>query len=101
MENESVRVREYRDGPGDRTQPHDHPDSVMVTLSTFRRRLDSDGQSREVAFEPGAVLWLPAQRHSGENIGLTETHVVFVELKGPSHERRADSPPPALGPTLG
>jgi hypothetical protein len=24
---------------------------------------------------------LPAQRHSGENIGDTETHVLFVELK--------------------
>ena len=25
--------------------------------------------------------WLPAQQHAGENIGNTETHVLFVELK--------------------
>ena len=31
---------------------------------------------------PAAVArWLPAQRHSGENIGETDTHTFFVELK--------------------
>jgi hypothetical protein len=25
--------------------------------------------------------WLPAQQHAGENIGDTDTHVLFVELK--------------------
>jgi quercetin dioxygenase-like cupin family protein len=39
FENERVRVLEYRDAPGARTSPHDHPDSVMVTLSGFERRL--------------------------------------------------------------
>jgi hypothetical protein len=29
------------------------------------------------------VRWLGAQVHSGENIGATPTHVVFVELKEP------------------
>lgn len=32
--------------------------------------------------EAGTVSWLPAQQHHGENIGDTETHVLFVELKG-------------------
>ena len=27
------------------------------------------------------MRWLDAQVHSGENIGQTATHVVFVELK--------------------
>ena len=45
FENDRVRVLEYLDGPGDRTTPHAHPDSVMVTLSSFRRRLHAgDGQ---------------------------------------------------------
>lgn len=33
FENERVRVLEYLDNPGDRTEPHAHPDSVMYTLS--------------------------------------------------------------------
>lgn len=95
FENDHVRVLEYSDRPGDRTQPHVHPDSVMYTLSSFRRRLVSGGQEAEVELPAGIARWLPAQEHSGENIGNTETHVVFVELK------RAAAVPgkPVLGPT--
>lgn len=83
FENERVRVLEYTDQPGDRTTPHRHPDSVMYTLSSFRRRLVSGANEREVALEAGAANWLPAQEHHGENIGDTPTHVLFVELKEP------------------
>jgi len=82
FENDKVRVLEYRDQPGDRTTPHGHPDSVMYTLSSFRRRLASGDTHREVDIESGTVNWLPAQTHYGENIGDTPTHVIFVELKG-------------------
>jgi hypothetical protein len=54
----------------------------MYTLSSFRRRLVSGAIRREVELEAGTVSWLPAQQHHGENIGDTETHVLFVELKG-------------------
>ena len=82
FENDRVRVLEYRDTPGALTEPHRHPDSVMYTLSAFRRRLHHKDSSRDVEMEPGRVFWLPAQAHHGENIGQTETHVLFVELKG-------------------
>ncbi len=99
MENERVRVLEYRDGPGDRTTPHGHPNSVMVTLTTFRRRLHQADRSQDVALDSGEVRWLAAQEHAGENIGETATHVIFVELK------EASPGPPAasgsLGPTSG
>ncbi|HEX7189308.1 MAG TPA: cytoplasmic protein [Actinomycetes bacterium] len=84
FENDRVRVLEYTDRPGDRTSPHEHPDSVMYTLSSFRRRLFHEGASREVDLPAGMTAWLPAQQHHGENIGDTETHSVFVELKGPA-----------------
>ncbi len=95
MENERTRVLEYRDRPGDRTRPHRHPDSVMYTLNAFRRRLTVGDQHNEVSIEAGSTMWLRAQEHSGENIGDTETHVIFVELKepagGPAGGRRAMS----------
>lgn len=81
FENDRVRVLEYTDRPGDRTTPHEHPDSVMHTLSSFRRRLVSGGMQREVEMPAGLTGWLPAQQHAGENIGDTDTHVLFVELK--------------------
>ncbi len=100
MENDRVRVLEYRDVPGDRTTPHGHPDSVMITASGFRRRLSSGGHESEVELAPGLVRWLDAQEHVGENIGETPTHVFFVELKEPAPgSDRTDEP--RLGPTAG
>jgi beta-alanine degradation protein BauB len=84
FENERVRVLEYVDSPGDSTSLHGHPDSVMVTLSYFRRRLRNGDQQRDVEIPTGTVTWLPAQEHSGHNIGDTVTHSIFVELKEPS-----------------
>jgi beta-alanine degradation protein BauB len=96
FENERVRMLEYRDEPGQRTSPHDHPDSVMYTLSSFDRRLVGDsGESRDVRLDAGEVRWLDAQTHSGENIGETPTHVLFVELK----EATRSAGEAALGPS--
>jgi hypothetical protein len=94
FENARVRVLEYTDAPGDRTTPHEHPDSVMYTLSSFRRRLFSGDQHRDVEIAAGFTGWLPAQVHAGENIGQSETHVLFVELK----EGAADGAAGRLGP---
>lgn len=96
FENERVRVLEYRDEPGAKTSPHDHPDSIMITLSAFDRRLTTNDQSRDVTLGPAEIRWLEAQTHAGENIGSTPTHVVFVELK---EEARGRTTQPALGPT--
>ena len=93
-ENDDVRVLEYRDEPGQETTPHGHPNSVMVTLTDFDRRLSSGGDSREVTLAAGAAVWLPAQTHSGRNIGATPTHTILVELK---HSTQAAGTP-ALGP---
>ncbi len=81
FENERARVLEYTDRPGDKTTPHEHPDSVMYTLSSFRRRLISGENPREVEIAAGTTGRLPAQQHAGENIGDTTTRSVFVELK--------------------
>lgn len=99
LENDRVRVLEYRDRPGDRTSPHAHPDSVMITLSAFRRRLVAGSAQRDVEMSAGVASWLNAQEHSGENIGETDTRVLFVELKGPSTD--ASGQLPTLGPTPG
>ena len=95
FENARVRVLEYTDTPGDRTTPHEHPDSVMVTLSGFRRRLHAGDAHRDVELPAGMSGWLPAQEHAGENIGDTPTHVVFVELKESTGAAPAGA---ALGP---
>lgn len=82
FENDRVRVLEYADMPGDRTEMHTHPAFVVYALSAFKRRLTlPDGKMIEREFEPGQVLFSEAQTHSGENIGSTVTRIVMVELK--------------------
>ena len=83
FENDRVRVLEYRDTPGAKTNRHRHPDSVLCTLSSFQRRIHLDDGARDVDFREGHVTWLPAQTHVGENTGTTDTHVILVELKDP------------------
>lgn len=80
-ENDLVRVLEYSDQPGDATSFHVHPDSVMVTLSGFQRRLFVSDKETTVDLPAGKAVWLPAQRHAGENIGTTPTHTILIELK--------------------
>jgi len=93
FENDRVRVLEYTDEPGARTHVHEHPDSVMVTLGSFRRRLYHGDQQRDVEIVAHRAHWVAAQQHAGENIGDSPSHAFFIELKEGSDGRTA-----ALGP---
>ncbi|MBC7518064.1 MAG: cytoplasmic protein [Microbacteriaceae bacterium] len=97
-ENEFVRVLEYRDTPGTETTPHHHPNSVMVTLSDFERRLRLGDQHRDVKLSAGQAVWLPEQRHAGTNTGSTPTHTILIELK--SSSTGIDTHAASLGPKL-
>ncbi|MEV4134725.1 cytoplasmic protein [Dactylosporangium sp. NPDC049742] len=97
FENERVRVLQYRDRPGDRTHPHRHPDSVMVTLSSFQRRVSSGDRHADVELPAAQARWVGAQEHAGENIGTTDTHAVFIELKEPAPTPSFGAAP--LGPS--
>jgi len=82
FENERVRVLEYRDRPGEKTQEHRHPAFVVYAVSPFKRRIAlPDGKVMMREFKAGDVLWSDAQTHIGENIGDTPTHVIMVEIK--------------------
>jgi hypothetical protein len=82
LDNACVRVLEYRDRPGDKTQQHRHPAFVLIALGDFKRHLRlPDGKVLAREFKPGDVMWSPAQTHIGENVGTTATHVMIVELK--------------------
>ncbi|MBF4571922.1 cytoplasmic protein [Herbiconiux sp. VKM Ac-1786] len=94
-ENEFVRVLDYVDVPGTQTVPHRHPNTVMVTLTDFSRRLRSDRAAVDTQMTAGTAVWLPAQSHWGENTGLTPTHVILVELK---RGGAGDESPTSLGP---
>ena len=99
FENERVRVLQYRDKPGDRTHVHRHPDSVMVPLNAFRRRVTAGDRSAKVELLAGEARWVGAQEHAGENIGDDVTHCVFIELKDPQPTSAPATDAP-LGPSV-
>jgi hypothetical protein len=96
-ENDDVRVLEYRDQPGQETTPHSHPNSILVALTDFQRRLSIGSHVRDVALNAGSAQWLPAQSHSGRNTGTTPTWTILVELK---HSTQQELRNGAAGPTV-
>jgi quercetin dioxygenase-like cupin family protein len=84
LENDRVRVIDYRDKPGAETKPHHHKPFVLYVLSPFKRRLTfPDGTVKEREFKTGEVLWMDEQTHVGHNVGTTESHALIVEPKSP------------------
>jgi quercetin dioxygenase-like cupin family protein len=93
LENASVRVLGVTVKPGGKTTMHEHPDTVIVTLSDARVRFTgADGKSVDAPLKADQAGWAPAERHSGENLEKTPVEVVLVELKG-------SKPPTATIPT--
>lgn len=82
FENDRVRVLEYTDKPGEKTQQHDHPAFVLYVVSPFKRTLTlPDGKVLTREFKAGDVMWSDAQTHIGENVGTSPTHVIMIEMK--------------------
>jgi len=82
LENEHVRVLEYTDAPGERTQLHRHPAFVVYALAPFTRALHlPDGRVLRREFQPGQVMYSAGEAHVGENVGSTPTRILMVELK--------------------
>ena len=95
-ENDRVRILEYLDAPGDATHLHTHPDSVMVTLSAFKRVIVSGGREVPLELNAGQVRWLDAEDHQGRNVGDTARHSIFIELREP---QPTPAPQDSLAPT--
>lgn len=82
FENDCVRVLDYKDQPGDKTNQHRHAAFVLYSLSAFQRSITlPDGKVLKRQFKAGDVLWSDSQTHIGENTGQTPTHVVLIEMK--------------------
>lgn len=84
LENEHVRVVEYRIEPGQTDRWHTHPAKVSYVVSPGRLRITTEqGQSFEVDEDEGSARWLgPVGIHRGTNIGDTPVRIVYVEIKG-------------------
>lgn len=82
FENERVRVLDYKDKPGEKTNEHGHPAFVIYALSPFKRNIHLvEGEIIVKEFNTGDVIWSEGQIHVGENVGETDSHALIIELK--------------------
>ena len=82
LENDRVRVVRIRYGPGEKSEMHSHPESVIVFMTNAEARFSfPDGSSEEITGTAGEVISLPATTHLPENLSNESFEVIQVELK--------------------
>ena len=82
LENDEVRVLEYRLKPGEKEQLHSHPEGVVYGFNDSKIRVTSaDGTVTQSIGKAGDVYWRKALTHALENIGDTEVHSLAFEIK--------------------
>jgi quercetin dioxygenase-like cupin family protein len=81
LENDRVRVLEFKSDPGDREDWHTHPAFVVYVVTGGTLRISTpDGRSEVVEFQAGDIRFREPVTHRTENIGNTRLHAILVEL---------------------
>jgi Cupin domain. len=84
LENDQVRVLEYRLKPGEKEPMHSHPAGVVYVLSGGMLKFSyPDGRTEEKTAATGETIWRDPVTHAVENIGKTEAHAIAIDLKTP------------------
>src|SRR5438128_10444374 len=82
LENDQVRVLEYRVKAGEKEPMHSQPACVVYVLSGAKLKFSyPDGRTEERAAATGETIWRDPTKHAVENIGDTEAHAIAVDLK--------------------
>ena len=81
LENDEVRVLEFRAKPGEKEPMHSHPSAVVYNFGDAKARSTQDGKTQDVVANAGTAFWRPPITHAFENIGETDVHALVVELK--------------------
>lgn len=88
LENDRVRVLEYRAKPGEKEPMHSHPDSFVYSLSPYKIKINfPDGTTGIRKVKAGEAIWQEAETHASENMGRADARALIVELKEPNMKR--------------
>jgi quercetin dioxygenase-like cupin family protein len=89
LENEHVRVLEFRAKSGEKEPVHSHPAAVVYFLSGSKARFTTpDGKSEERESKTGTAIWSEPVTHSYEHLGPADGHILMVEMKDPAKAKR-------------
>ena len=82
LENEHVRVLEFRCKPGEKEPMHSHPALVAYSLTSSKfKSTTRDGKTVEGEAKAGTAVWSDAATHAWECPGAGEQRTIITELK--------------------
>lgn len=82
MENDHVRVLEFRAKAGEKEPLHSHPGMVVHILSDTKVRLTAaGGRPEEPEGKTGDTIWVDPVTHTFEVLGPGDAHELIVEIK--------------------
>jgi quercetin dioxygenase-like cupin family protein len=83
LENEHVRVLEYRIEPGEKDAWHTHPPKVSYIVSGGKLRVTTEGGDSFMVEEgAGDAAWMGAVGpHFAENVGATPIRIALIEIR--------------------
>ena len=82
LENDRVRVSEFRAQPGEETGLHLHPSNVIYPFTDGLLKLTfKDGRSETIELKTGEPLFRSEEWHSAGNVGQREVRALVVDLK--------------------
>lgn len=85
LENDDVRVLDFRLKAGATESAHSHPAHVAVFLADFRISFTlPDGKTAIRDARAGETAYSGPTTHASENIGTTDAHGILIELKRPA-----------------
>jgi quercetin dioxygenase-like cupin family protein len=82
LENDRVRVLEYRLKPGEKEPMHSHSAGVVYVLSGAKLKCSyPDGRTEEKAAATGETIWREPTTHAVANVSDAEAHAIAIDLK--------------------
>ncbi len=83
FENERVQVVNVHYGPHEKSEMHEHPGGVSVSVTGGHLRFtDQNGKVTEVYAKAGEARWFPPFKHKVENLGDEPYNGVYIGIKG-------------------
>lgn len=94
FENDRVQVINVHYGPHEKSEMHDHPAGVSVSVTGGHLRFtDQSGKATEVYAKAGEARWFGPHKHMVENLGDEPYNGVYIGIKGKMTTIAGDSTP--------
>jgi quercetin dioxygenase-like cupin family protein len=90
LDNEHVRVLEFRSNAGEKIPMHSHPAYTIYSFVAGKTKYTSpSGETSERDSPAGQAVWRDAESHASEFMGPGEAHALLIEVKGMPHMKMA------------